>query len=386
MIKGIDVSSWDGWDGSCFTRSNTESCYYDSDFVIVKTTEGTNYVNPYADPVISRVQNDGKLMGFYHYANGKDATSEADYFYDNCVGYFGHGIPVLDWEGGSNRSWGSTDWAREWCNRVHERSGIWPMIYVQASAIWQVANCSDVCALWVAGYPDLRNSWDKPDFIYDVSPWQTYTVWQYTSGGNTDRNVGNLDANGWNAIATAGHIADTSHDTWIQNATGWWYRHADGSYTTNNFECIQGTWYYFDNSGYLKGGWVCHDNKYYYMHDKHDGNFGALKSGWQTIDGEKYHFSEIHDGSFGQMTVGWWTDPSNGKIYHFNENNDGTYGKMDHGKIVSYRYLTDDGTCAIETFSFIPGTGLIYSDKNGDIVRNSAISLSADNSGIITAK
>lgn len=393
-MKGIDVSSWDGWNGSSFTRYNTESCYYDSDFVIVKTTEGTGYVNPYADPVITRVQNDGKLMGFYHYANGKDATSEADYFYDNCQGYFGHGIPVLDWEAGSNRSWGSTSWAREWCERVHERSGVWPMIYVQASAIWQVANCSDICALWVAGYPDMRNSWNVPNFMYSTSPWDAYTLWQYTSGGSTDRNVANIDAAGWNRIVAGDNNGGVSTAVpqdgttypgmWIKNSVGsWWYKHNDGGYSTDNFEQVQGLWYYFDENGYLKAGWIIHDGKYYYMNEAHDGSYGAMKSGWQEINGAQYHFSEEHDGTFGQMTVGWWTNPENGNQYHFHELHDGAFGTMDRSQMISGYYLNEFGYHAIDDFSFVPEKGLIYSGKDGLVVRNAELVVKTDDFGVM---
>lgn len=31
---------------------------------------------------------------------------------------------------------------------------------------------------------------------------------------------------------------------WIRDGYGWWYRHADGGYTTNNWEMIDGNWYY----------------------------------------------------------------------------------------------------------------------------------------------
>lgn len=38
---------------------------------------------------------------------------------------------------------------------------------------------------------------------------------------------------------------------WKQGTNGhWWYEHADGSYTTDDWEFIGDKWYYFDTEGY----------------------------------------------------------------------------------------------------------------------------------------
>ena len=42
---------------------------------------------------------------------------------------------------------------------------------------------------------------------------------------------------------------------WIRDGNRWWYRHADGSYTTNGWEVINGAWYYFDGAGWMVTGW-----------------------------------------------------------------------------------------------------------------------------------
>lgn len=40
--------------------------------------------------------------------------------------------------------------------------------------------------------------------------------------------------------------------SWLQGADGrWWYQHDDGSYTTNNWELIDGKYYYFDAQGWM---------------------------------------------------------------------------------------------------------------------------------------
>lgn len=223
MIKGIDVSSHDNFNGSRF-KANTESCYRDSDFVIVKATQGVTYVHRQCDAIINRCKADGKLWGFYHYAGGNDPIAEAEFFYNQCRGYFGNGIPCLDWESINNKAWGNSNWCRKFVDKIHELSGVWCLIYVQASGRSQVANCANECGLWVAGYPDNRNSWDIPRFCYKCSPWETYTIWQYSSSNEqTDRNVSPLTRDQWAAMAKGEKMAisnDDANTVWAFNNYG----------------------------------------------------------------------------------------------------------------------------------------------------------------------
>lgn len=224
MMKGIDVSSHDNYGGSAFGNANTEHCYHGADFVIVKATQGISYVHQKADAIIRRAKCDGKLWGFYHYAGGNDPVAEADFFYSKCRGYFGEGIPCLDWEAGQNKSWRNANWCRKFVDRIHELTGVWCLIYVQASARAQVANCSNDCGLWLAGYPDNRNSWEVPNFTYDTAPWAAYTIWQYSSSNErTDRNTSPLTGNQWAAIAKGEKVAisnDDANTIWAFNNYG----------------------------------------------------------------------------------------------------------------------------------------------------------------------
>lgn len=82
---------------------------------------------------------------------------------------------------------------------------------------------------------------------------------------------------------------DARKSEWVQDSAGWWYRHADGSYTTNGWEQISGTWYYFDGSGYMLSGWHYINGKWYYLNEEHDGAFGAMKTGWVSVGGHWYY-------------------------------------------------------------------------------------------------
>lgn len=223
-IKGIDVSSHDQYSGHVFGKANTEQCYNGSDFVIAKATQGVTYVHNQCDAIIRRCKEDGKLWGFYHYAGGNDPIAEADFFYAKCRGYFGEGIPCLDWEAGQNKSWRNVTWCRKFVDRIHELTGVWCLIYVQASARSQVANCAKDCGLWLAGYPDNRNSWEVPNFRYDTAPWVAYTIWQYSSSNErTDRNTSPLTRDQWAAIAKGEKVAisnDDANTIWSFNNYG----------------------------------------------------------------------------------------------------------------------------------------------------------------------
>lgn len=57
----------------------------------------------------------------------------------------------------------------------------------------------------------------------------------------------------------------SSSGEWIQAADGrWWYRHSDGSYKKNDWEFINGEWYYFDAEGWMKTGWIPWKGLWYY--------------------------------------------------------------------------------------------------------------------------
>jgi GH25 family lysozyme M1 (1,4-beta-N-acetylmuramidase) len=180
MLKGIDVSSWQG---------DIQVQNMPVGFVIAKATEGVNYVNPYCDNVIQKCISSGKKWGFYHYAKSNAAQDEADYFINNCLNYFKNGIPVLDWE--ENQS---VEWVNIFVNRIHERTGVWPWIYANPWRFNQ-GGVNPMCGRWVADYPDvLRPSLDSAPGEPPATD-GLVCCWQYASDGVVDGYSGNLDVN-----------------------------------------------------------------------------------------------------------------------------------------------------------------------------------------------
>lgn len=201
VLKVIDVSSHQ----AVSVVKNT-----DADAVIVKTTQGTGYVNPLADSQYQTAKKRGKLLGIYHYAGGGDPGKEADYFYQHSKNYFGEAVPVLDWEQYQNSAWGNTDWGLKFVNRIHELSGVWCLLYTGQDGAKQNAKLVPISGLWLAAYPDNRQSWTEPNFTYSTAPWKSLTGWQFTSGGGVlDRSIFYLDKDAWLKIAKSDKKATT---------------------------------------------------------------------------------------------------------------------------------------------------------------------------------
>ena len=95
-----------------------------------------------------------------------------------------------------------------------------------------------------------------------------------------------------------------SKGSWIQSSGRWWYRHNNGSYTTNGWELIDSTWYYFDSSGWMQTGWVKTGGSWYYLNSS-----GAMQTGWVKTDGLWYYLN-----SSGAMQTGWFS--VSGKWYY----------------------------------------------------------------------
>lgn len=192
-LNGIDISNW---------QRGIDLSKVPCDFVIAKATEGIGYVDKSCDGFIQQAIKLGKPFGFYHFARptaNNDAIREADYFYNNCKGYFGKGIPILDWEAENKHN---VAYAKTWLDRVYQLSGVKPVIYMSESVVnaydWSSVANADY-GLWVAKYRD-----NNPDYNYNMANagsrprvkwWKFYCMWQWTSSGRLNGYNGNLDCN-----------------------------------------------------------------------------------------------------------------------------------------------------------------------------------------------
>lgn len=193
-MRGIDISNW---------QAGISPSAMPIDFCICKATEGVGFVDQYCDGWISELRDARMLWGFYHFARENEPEDEAQFFYDNCIGYFNNGIPVLDYE---TSNYNNCEWCERFLNKLHELSGVWAMLYISASRCGEYENSwiPNTCGLWVAGYPWDNPEWTEQEMPYNIYPWSFAAIWQFTSGlylpgwdGRLDGNIGYLDANGW---------------------------------------------------------------------------------------------------------------------------------------------------------------------------------------------
>lgn len=190
MLKGIDISHH---------QKGIDLGAIDTDFVIIKATEGNGYTDEMCDTFYQKAKSLGKKLGVYHFARpdlGNTAEAEADWFVKETLGYHKEAILVLDWESGDLTN---VSWAKAWLDRVYEKTGVKPIIYMSASVMSSADWSSVVDAdygIWVANYGS--NNGTAQESVFDRYPlkyWSFYALWQYTSVGRLSGYNGNLDLN-----------------------------------------------------------------------------------------------------------------------------------------------------------------------------------------------
>lgn len=197
MLKGVDISKW----------QSVGAGDQGADFVICKATEGAGYVDPTCDQHYQRAKSQGKLLGVYHFARPdlNSPEAEAEWFVNNIQGYIGQALLALDYEMAPY----SDDWAYRFCAKVHELTGVWPVVYMSASKVseYDWSRTAKECGLWIAGYPNAYNVPNPPtpsvkDMPYGIGAWKFWAIWQYSSSAGTlDRDIANMTKTAWKKYA-----------------------------------------------------------------------------------------------------------------------------------------------------------------------------------------
>lgn len=200
-MNGIDISNWQA-------GINLDAVPYD--FVICKATQGNSYVSHDCARQVEQARARGKCVGVYHYIDGSGAQAEADYFVNNITNWIGKLVLCLDWEADQNSAWGNESYLKQVAQRVIDRTGVRPIIYVQKSRMSAVKPVADAlnCGLWIAQYANDNTTG------YQDSPWNegayTCAIRQYSSHGSLsgygeflDLDKAYMDATAWAKYAGA---------------------------------------------------------------------------------------------------------------------------------------------------------------------------------------
>lgn len=181
-ITGIDVSQWQG-------NINWPAVPWPIAIIKMSGGDAGLYLDSKANQNYYGAQAASKAIGMYHFAGGGDPINEADYFINACSPLAENDVLVLDWEVQHANPVG---WCLAFVNRVHDKTGVWPLIYFNGST-WNAYDWSPVtknCGVWVAWYDR------DPEANLPVGG-KIYVMHQYTSNGSVAGIAGRVDMNAW---------------------------------------------------------------------------------------------------------------------------------------------------------------------------------------------
>lgn len=171
--RGVDISSYQP--SVDFAKLATER-----QFVIVKSSEGTGYKNPFYDKHIDAAKAAKLITGAYHFARPDIGLPEvqASYFW-NCAGPKKPDILALDLEAGAGDL---TAWTVRFLQKLEQLSGYDPSRIYLYSAAWFYGPHVQPDArltrwrLWWAAYQSSQPATPKP--------WSQIHIWQ-----NSDKDI-----------------------------------------------------------------------------------------------------------------------------------------------------------------------------------------------------
>lgn len=172
---------------------------YPADAYMFKATEGSNFVDKYCDPFVQQAIKANKPFGVYHFIDGSNWKTQADFFVKSVQGYIGKGILVLDYEMYGRQG---TSVLKQMLDYIQSATGVKPLVYTSASVLFEEDFSEIVKAdygLWVAAYQSKFPA---------IKHWKNAAMWQYTSTPY-DKNYFYGDAKTWKAYASSTPISQT---------------------------------------------------------------------------------------------------------------------------------------------------------------------------------
>ena len=279
-----------------------------------------------------------QLGSTWYYLNESGMMQADTWIGNNYVDGSGAWIPgkvkaQAGWIQSGNRWWYRHADGSYTKNNWEAINGTW---YYFDGAGWMVTGWIKLSGTWyyLAGSGAMATGWI-----------QVGGTWYYmnTSGAMvTDTWIGNNYVDGSGAWIPGKVKAQAG---WIQSGNRWWYRHADGSYTKNNWEAINGTWYYFDGAGWMVTGWIKLSGTWYYL-----AGSGAMATGWIQVGGTWYYMNAsgamVTDTWIGDNYVdgsGAWVQGKTRAQAYWVQNNGGWLYVQENGSYAKSTWKTIDG-------------------------------------------
>lgn len=181
-LNGIDISSY---------QAGINLAIVPCDFVIIKVTQGTRYVNAEWKRQAEQAINTGKLVAFYHYAEGTNPSAEREFFLKQLGGYAQYYPVACDWEQANNIRYhvSDTQWVSDFMSGLpYSKQN---MIYCSALDRGYFDHLGH--PMWIAQYADTNPTG------YQTNPWNEAntpcTIRQYSGTGRLNGWGENLDLN-----------------------------------------------------------------------------------------------------------------------------------------------------------------------------------------------
>lgn len=282
-VRGIDISNNNA-------AVNIDKLKEDNiEIVYLKATEGKTFRDKTMAGYHSKCKQNGLKTGAYHFlVSTSSPEDQAVNFYNMIKDYEWDCIPMLDVE--TNFS-GLSQYVIRFIKTFRQLSPLTLGIYSYTGFLPALRDAADFIKdmpFWEANYNN--NPWKLPNNFFN-----NRVGHQYAEKGVVVGVTGYCDVNYFNEGVLLS--SQTIPGEWIEKEGKWWYKHNDGSYTTNGWEKIKDKWYFFDSEGWMAYDWKKDGNTWYYLGESQD---GAMKTGWVLIDGKWYYFDEN-----GGMVTGW---------------------------------------------------------------------------------
>ena len=174
IYEGIDISAWQG------DINFYEVKISGINIVYIKSSEGSNFVDPYFEQNYNNAKDAGLKIGFYHYVTARsidEAIDQANFFVSTISGKSPDCKLAMDFESFGNLDINSINQiALAFLQKVYELSGKEVIIYSdEYNAVNTFNSTVSDFPLWVAQYEV-----SEPTVSAN---WSTWVGWQYTDQG-----------------------------------------------------------------------------------------------------------------------------------------------------------------------------------------------------------